>query len=412
MARQLAVCALVLAAAAGGCSFGPKAIEKTHGRYAESVRKVEEEQLLRKIVLLRYNESPVGLDLSTIAAQSEIGASAEARPFFIAPNPSNSNIVFRTFTSILPDAAVNGSNRPTVTMTPDTDGASVRRFLAPITLDTLTFIVQSGWPVDNVMRVWVERMNGVPNGVGASGPADRDGPTDDGRFRRAADLLQSAKRRELATIRVEERAVPVGGPLPAGAVTAAAVVDAARGGLEFKPAGDGKEWALTRTERKLVVEVSPGAEHSPEMVEISQLLNLSPGRSRYEVGVANRGSPDPALFPAPPADEVRVVPRSTAQAAYFLANGVEVPAAHACAGLVTNPDTAPLTQGLFAVHSCGGHKPPATAFVAVRYRGYWYYIDDRDHASKTTFALMFHLSRLDFTRDPPRGPALTLPIGR
>ena len=39
----------------GGCAFGPKVLEKTHGRYNEAVRRVDEEQLLRNIVRLRYN---------------------------------------------------------------------------------------------------------------------------------------------------------------------------------------------------------------------------------------------------------------------------------------------------------------------------------------------------------------------
>ena len=42
----------LLAMLPAGCSFGPKVIEKTHGKYAESVRKVEEEQVLRQFVLL------------------------------------------------------------------------------------------------------------------------------------------------------------------------------------------------------------------------------------------------------------------------------------------------------------------------------------------------------------------------
>ncbi|MBN9524122.1 hypothetical protein J0H58_37370, partial [bacterium] len=399
-----ALCVAVLAVGPG-CSFGPKAIEKTHGRYAESVRRVEEEQLLRRIVLLRYNETPVGLDIGNIAAQYELTAGAEARPFFIAPNPSNSNIVFRTFTAILPDATLGGANRPTVTMTPDTDGASVRRFLTPINLDTLTFLTQAGWPIDTVTRVWVERMNGVPNGAGAGAPGGDDVP-DDGRFRRATELLRAAKRQELAAIRVEDRVTPVGGLVPAGAVTPAAQVEAAKGGMEFRPQGDGTQWALTRNERKLVVEVSPGAEDSSEMVELASLLNLTPGRPRYDIVVANHGGPDPVRFPTAPADTLRVVPRSTAQAMSFLANGVEVPAEHACAGVVPNLGSIGLTDGLFTVHTCAGHKPPPTAFVAVGYRGHWYYIDDRDHVSKTTFALMFHLSRLDFSRDAPRGRRL------
>src|SRR6476620_9844685 len=84
-----------------GCAFGPKVLEKTHGRYQESIRTVNEEQLLRNIVHLRYNEIPFELNVSSIATQYELADSAEARPFFISPNPSNSNIIFRTFTSIL-----------------------------------------------------------------------------------------------------------------------------------------------------------------------------------------------------------------------------------------------------------------------------------------------------------------------
>ena len=52
------------------------------------------------------------------------------------------------------------------------------------------------------------------------------------------------------------------------------------------------------------------------------------------------------------------------------------------------------------------------AYVAIKNRGYWYYIDDRDQESKATFALVLQLSRLDFARQQPAGPFLTLPVGR
>jgi len=71
-----------------------------------------------------------------------------------------------------------------------------------------------------------------------------------------------------------------------------------------------------------------------------------------------------------------------------------------------------LTQGLFSVNTWHGHRPPPTAFVAITYRGYWYYIDDRDQESKATFTLMLSLSRLDFGRQQPSAPLLTLPVGR
>src|SRR5262245_29587567 len=164
-----------------GCAFGPKALELTHGRYCEAVRQVRDEELLRNIVHLRYNESPTSLVVASIAAQYELGGTAEARPFFIAPNPSNANVIFKTFTSILPDVSMNGSNRPTLTLDPTDDSDAVRKFLTPITADTLVFLVQSGWPASTIMRLYVQRLNGVPNAIGAGGPY-REAPLDFLRF--------------------------------------------------------------------------------------------------------------------------------------------------------------------------------------------------------------------------------------
>jgi hypothetical protein len=416
------LCGLAAGPGGAGCSFGPRALERSHGPYNESVRRVEEEQLLRNIVHLRYNESPVHLNITSIATQYELTAQAEARPFFIAPNPRNSNIVFRTFTAILPDVLVGGANRPTVTLDPADDSNATRQFLTPITPETLVFLQQTSWPVSTVTRLWVDRINGVPNAVTASGPA-RCIPPDFARFLRAAELLQEAQDRELASVRAEERAAEVGDPLPPDAVTAAAQVEAAKAGLEYVRRPDGKSWVLVRRERRLVVEVSPGAEASPQMAELAGLLDLLPGLPRYEIVAASRGSPDPARFPVPPSDRLQVVVRSTAQVLFYLTNGVEVPPEHLAEGLVHPPvdeggrllDGREITRGLFEVHVCGGHKPPATAFVAVRYRGFWYYIDDRDAASKATLALVLQVSRLDFSREPlgaRRGPLLTLPAGR
>ena len=130
-ATAIVLCGLCVAGMCPGCAFGPKVLEKTHGRYQESVRTVNEEQLLRNIVHLRYNEIPFELNVSSIATQYELAGSAEARPFFIAPNPSNSNVIFRTFTSILPDLSVSGANRPTITLVPADNSETVRRVLTP-----------------------------------------------------------------------------------------------------------------------------------------------------------------------------------------------------------------------------------------------------------------------------------------
>jgi hypothetical protein len=408
-----------LAVNAGGCAFGPKVLEKTHGRYNDAIRRVDEEQLLRNIVRMRYSETPLDLNVSSIAAQYELDGSAEARPFFLAPNPSNSNIIFRTFTSILPDVSVSGANRPTITLVPGDTGEAIQRFLTPISTETLVFLFQTGWPVSTVTRLWVDRLNGVPNAAMASGPPRREAP-DFLRFRRVAELLQIVREQKLGTIHSDEHIVEVGGPLPGSSVGALALVEAAKNGLEYRPRADGKLWTLIRKERRLVLDIVPDALGRPELDELAMLLNLEPGLQRYEVVVAPGIVPDPLLFAGPPRADLEISTRSTAQVWYYLANGVEVPSEHLESGVAISritPDGMPfdsraVTAGLFAVHTCAGHKPPKCAYVAVRHRGYWYYIDDRDQASKATLALVLGVSRLDFARLQPAAPFLTLPLGR
>jgi hypothetical protein len=411
---------VILAAAAGCASFGPAALERSHGRYNEAVHEVEAEEFLRNLVRVRYNESPSSLNVTSIAAQYELAGQAEARPFFLSPNPSNSNVIFKTFTSILPDVSVSGSNRPTLSLVPGDDGTAMRQFLTPISRDTLLFLVESGWPVSTILRLWVERLNGVPNASTASNPP-RGLVPDFARFQRIAELFQAMQDHELGTAVAEERLTEVSGPLPAEVVTAAAAVEAARNGLEYRPRDDGKTWALVRRERRLVLQISPGAEGNPELLELESLLNLQPGQRRYELVTTAGGVPDPLRWPSEPSAVLRLMPRSTAQVYFYLANGVEVPPEHVQCGLVptvvgadgTVFDMREVTRGLFEVHVGKGHKPPPCAYVAVHYRGYWYYIDDRDQASKATFDLVLQLSRLDFKRQQlGGGPLLTLPAGR
>jgi hypothetical protein len=412
------LCGLALALTPAGCAFGPRVLERTHGPYNESIQLVYEEQLLRNIVHLRYNEGPHNLDVSAIAAQYELSGQAEARPFFIAPNPSNSNVIFKTFTAILPDVLASGANRPTLTLTPADDSDAVRQFLTPIPSDTLIFLAQTGWPVGSIMRLWVERLNGVPNAIGATGPP-RGLVPDFARFQRITELLQIAQDRELMSLAKDDRFKEVSGPLPAEAVNAAAVVEAAKNGLEYRPQADGKTWVLVRRESRLAVQINPAGVGSPEIAELTALLNLVPGLPRYEL-VAQAGVPDPLYQPGPPSAAIRFAPRSTAEVYAYLSNGVEVPVEHLNCGLVTPPageggevfDSRAVTRGLFEVHACKGHKPPKDAYVAIKYRGYWYYLDDHDAQSKATFALMLQLSRLDFGKSRRGGPLLTLPVGR
>ncbi len=397
-----------------GCAFGPKTIERTHGRYGEAVHRVELEQALSSIVRLRYVENPVTLDVGSIATQYELAASTEFRPFWSTESDGG---IFRTFTATLPFGQISGADRPTVSFLPRDDEASVERFFTPITAEKLTFLVQSGWKLSSLMRLWVEALNGVPNWDGSTSPVSSR-PADYERFRWATDLLQIAANEQLVSLRAEPLKIDVSDPLPLDAVNGAAAVSAANSGLEYRRTEDGQSWQLIRRVNRLDFKVNPAAQDRAEMHDLAQLLNLQPGLTQYPVRLA-KGVPDPARVPTEPRDELLVTTRCMAQAFFFLAQGVEVPAEHLKCGLArvaagtTNPNQA--LEGLFRVYSMPGgpFKRPKCAFVAIHYRNHWYYIDDRDQESKATLMLMLLLRRMDFDRTTAgTGPLLTLPLGR
>jgi hypothetical protein len=68
-----------------------------------------------------------------------------------------------------------------------------------------------------------------------------------------------------------------------------------------------------------------------------------------------------------------------------------------------------VADGLFRVRQSNAR--PNNAHVAVPYKGYWFYLDEADHDSKVTFALLMELARLELPGSKERGPILTLPLG-
>jgi hypothetical protein len=179
----------------------------------------------------------------------------------VAPSPSNNNPFFKTFAAILPDLLVTGSNRPTLSLIPGDDGNAVRQFLTPIPADALVFLVQAGWPVSTILRLWVDRLNGVPNG--SAGPPCEPVP-DFERFQKLIGLMHHlAVDEEVTAIRAEEKVAERSGPLPAEAVTAAAAVEAAKNGLEYLPRGDGKTWVLLKKEQTCGAQAGPASGARP-----------------------------------------------------------------------------------------------------------------------------------------------------
>ena len=388
-----------------GCSIGPPTLRETHLPYNEALKTVLEEQLLLNIVRLRYNDTPVRLDVANIAAQTEVDTSEGIQPFFTAT--SNSGI-FRSFNSILPIFSVKTADRPTLSYRPLDDPDTVRRFLQSGTLDNIVFLAETSWPVSSIFPLYIDYLNNVPNAVSANGPP-RGVTSDSSQFHRVVELLQALQ--DAGDIHFVTKAgfLPMGSPLPPAAFRAEAQAEAAKNGLVYLRKPDGS-WVLSRPSPRLFLKINPEAVDKPQVRELCKLLHLKPGLTLYELITSSSDAFSLEASPGAQATTINVLPRSTIQALFYLSRGVQVPEDHLREGVVTAEGTPP-TLGLFKVAATGQSFAPSNAAVAVKYRGYWYYIDDRDIESKRTFSLMLLMAQISAAKTAKEGPVLTLPLG-
>ncbi|HUL92517.1 MAG TPA: hypothetical protein VLV56_09230 [Burkholderiales bacterium] len=408
------VVAAALCALASGCgSFGPEALQQSRLQYNEIVKTTAEEQLLLNIVRLRYTDTPSSLSVSAIAAQFERSQSVQLIPFFTSAGAD----VNRSYAAVLPQAGIAAADRPTFSLTPLDDQEFTRKLFTPLPLDGIIYLAKTTWPISTVFRLYLENLNWVPNAQTASGPTPRIAPPF-ADFRRGVDALESLQASGRIVFAVEERNEALGDPLPAAAVAARDVIEAAKSGYTYRFDENGAGWTLLRKTQQPVLLVDPDAVTSEEMREVARTFRLKPGLAKYEI-TQEALSPFPATYPAEGVSRLDLETRSLLQALYYVSHGIEVPAEHMSGGLVTVTrdeigrvfDWQQLTNGLFRVRSVPSDQRPPQAHVAIPYLGYWFYIDRTDQVSKATFSLLMELARLELNGKSGPGPVLTLPVG-
>ena len=116
-------------------------------------------------------------------------------------------------------------------------------------------------------------------------------------------------------------------------------------------------------------------------------------------------------------DRITFTTRSILEVMYLLSKTVDVPEEHCRKGLAQftrNPDGSCFDWGQVSgdlFHVDVTRHRPETAFVAVKYRDYWYSIRDTDSSSKTTLNLFNELLRLQKVGTVEGQPLLSLPLG-
>jgi len=141
-----------------------------------------------------------------------------------------------------------------------------------------------------------------------------------------------------------------------------------------------------------------------DLREIRQLLGLDPGAREFRVGYGSVASDK----------EIAILTRSALEILVDLSSFIAVPEEHVAERRVS--PTAAAEEGpagpirpLIQIKS--SRDRPADAFVAVPYRDYWFWIDDRDVPSKRMFSFIMFVFALVEPASKDAPPVLTIPAG-
>ena len=343
-----------------GCQvLGPAALSAGRGAYNDVIARTSSEQTLSLIVRLRYSD-PIGLlAVSSVTAGLKFSTQAKGEAGFGSPASYAGALV--PFS-----AGVTYEDSPLISYAPVDWQAFLREWLAPVTLETLALAMQGSPGQDTLMvlLVMVERMNGLRLGVGAT-VEERTV------FHRVATLL--AQFRELGI------------------------------GMWVRESGATERYEL------ILSNYSPG--RIAEVEEFLRLLELEGNpaqQSTIRIPVA-LGVRDGKF------NGLAVQTRSVAEIMHTVAASIEVPGEHIKEGLVQARSGSPEASGslgpILRIHS--SRSTPRQANIAVQHRGWWYYVDDTDLASKRAFLqiqTLFFTRLSEATRGAQAAPLLTIPV--
>ena len=418
LARARLVLFLSAAVSTLGCTWGPRALTKSRTKYNQAVQVTANEQLLLNLVRLRYRDAPEFLTVEGITTQYRYDTTARLDADLIA---SGRDILGLT-------GELERRERPTISYSPPQDQLFHSRLMTPIDIDTLVQFCRSGWDWNRVLRLVCQNINGVDNATFAGGPTPESKPEFE-EFLYLCELLQTLRNQRAIEMAYDVKTEELSTEVAADTLKAEDLVTAAEQGLSFRKQGS-QTVILTEERTQPVLRVAPQEEvlHSLEMWEIARSLDLQPSRTSYDLVSAVQGQlgPDSRMQASELTEEatrskrmqLNIETRSILEIMYFLSHTVQVPREHEASGLVTV--TADLAGQPFNWQRLNGdllqiyvasHRPPS-AVISVRYRDYWFYIDDRDLESKATFSLLLQLYNLEIrSGGATRVPILALGVG-
>ncbi|NLI80341.1 MAG: hypothetical protein GX443_01455 [Deltaproteobacteria bacterium] len=347
----------LILAFAGCAGVGPHTVSRDRFDYTTAISDSWKAQMLVNMVKMRYGDTPTFLDVASVINQYSVESQLDLRLNWADP------ITAAVTNSQSAGGAARYIDRPTITYSPLSGEKFARSLMTPIPPASILSLIQANYPVDLVFRLCVHSVNGIRNRFGGAARARPADPE-------FTPLLERLKRLQ------------------------------ASGAIGLRVQKTTEKDATLMTIRGKVDEAT-----SEESFAIRRMLGLDPTAQEFSIVYASTAKND---------RELAILSRSILEIIIDLASFIDVPDIHVEEKRV-NPtqrdDSGPggPSAPLIRIHS--SREKPADAFVAVPYRGYWFWIDDRDLPSKRMFSFLMFIFTLVETGGKEGAPIVTIPAG-
>jgi hypothetical protein len=270
----------------------------------------------------------------------------------------------------MPTFLMKNYQAPTIFYRPVRGREFIKYLMTPIPLNVTLGMSSSGWKLQRVFNMCVEKINDVENAPSASGPTPRNKPNYE-KFYEMTDLLKKLEDANLIAIGIDPN-----------------------------------------NQQGLIMRIKQDTANNTDVIQFKQILGLDQNKNEFFFE---------SNFLKTSSDGLVVRTRSLMWILFYLSHAVDVPFEDIENGIVQTTiakdgsvfDWSQNASGTLLKVYCSKEKP-RDAFVATYYRGYWFYIADNDLHSKSTFMFVSTLFNLQAGEASSADvvPMLTIPIGK
>ena len=425
----LLVCGFAVITMLSGCTVGPKLYKTSFTQYNEAVRQTLDEQMLANLVRMRYLQTPIFLQVSSLNASFSVGASAGLSGTFPSSG-SNSG-----------GANLGGSysESPTISFSMPESREYYGRLLAPLSAKQVTSLVLAGFDGELVLRTSVRGINGLKNLDADFEVSSEESPAH-AKFREMIGLITKLRSEGIVDLELGGKENFWSSPvtmdvtndlskvLLLGAASYAMSNDAEI--VEYGVGPDGQPvrgghglWQTHMYEKNMALRFSPDGKDSLDAQRLKELLGLEDDRYNFPIVEAElvnaekargvMGQSPGALDPSVVWAEIGLRGRSMLEIMQVASKEVRVPGKDIELGIAAANQPRSLQSSTGATDwlvIMSSDSEPSNTSLVIEYRGHWFYIDDRDLQSRETFAMLTALFAVVGGTVPGAHPVLTLPV--